>query len=372
MQRFGWLIGVFSTFSRYQLRNEGIPREKLLTNPWLHTPLVLKWRLGLYHHRLDGAWMELTERRQLAFISKRIPECDIFVALSGSGLTGGRITQQRGGKWICDRASSHMVYVEDLLADEFSRYGMTFQRTDPWFVEKDLIEYQEADHIVVPSESARQSFIAKGIDQSKVTRISFGSDLGTFRRTADPDPDAFTVCYCGQVNFRKGIPYLLDAFRRVKHPKKRLVIVGAIKPEIKKFLSTAHLENVEFLGLLPRAQLPDVYSRANVFAIASLEEGMAMVQTEAMACGVPVIATFNAGASDVIEEGVSGYVVPIRAPQVMAERLQRLADDPVLCRQMGENARRGVELLGGWDSYGNAYRELCLKLAPAAAKSPKG
>jgi glycosyltransferase involved in cell wall biosynthesis len=362
MERFGWLEAIMTSYPRFHLRSEGIAAEKIIANPWFHLPLIAKWRMGWHHPNFDREWSKFMDRRQQAFIVRNLPACDVFIALSGSGLQGGRLARQRGGVWICDRSSAHLGYTDDLLADEFSRFDVPYRRTDPWQLEKELREYAEADVVVVPSEFARQSFLAKGVDASRLARISFGSDLKQFRRIAEPEPGAFVVCYVGQVGFRKGIPYLLEAFRRVRHPRKRLVIAGDVKAEIKNYLASAPLEGVEFLGHLPRAQLPEIYSRANVFAMASLEEGMAVVQTEAMACGLPVVATFNAGATDVIEEGLNGFVVPVREPDVMAARLQLLADDSILCREMGLNARASIERLGGWDSYGDRFRELCLQL----------
>src|SRR5205085_2798770 len=152
---------------------------------------------------------------------------------------------------------------------------------------KELQEYDKANVIVVPSDFARESFISQGIQPDRVVKIPFSSDLSAFRRTREPDPAAITVFYCGQVGFRKGIPYLLDAFRRVRHARKRLIIAGAVLPEIKPFLATVDLTDIEFIGVVNRARLCDLYSAADVFAIASIEEGMATVQAEAMACATP-------------------------------------------------------------------------------------
>jgi alpha-maltose-1-phosphate synthase len=372
MQRFGWLEAVFTTLPRFVLRNEGIPASKLIVNPWLHPLVLAKWRLGLINPQMDRALLRMVDRSQQHFISRRIPPCDVFIALSGSGLSGGRIVQARAGKWVCDRSSCHQAYADQLMAEEFARFGLEYPRTDSWALNKELREYDAADVIVVPSEFARKSFISEGIDPARVVKIPFGSDLNAFRRTREPDPAAFTVFYCGQVGFRKGIPYLLDAFRRVRHARKKLVIAGAVLPEIKPYLAKADLTDVEFIGVVSRRQLCDLYSGANVFAIASIEEGMAKVQAEAMACGCPVVATENSGAGDLIEDAKEGFIVPIRAPEIIAERLQRLADDSELCARMGVRAREKIGSLGGWDHYGDRYRELCITLtAPAAPRFPQ-
>ena len=361
MMRFGWLEAVFTTFPRHVLRREGVPRDKLLTNPFWHTVLTAKQRLGFGSPRIDRMLARLVDESQNRFIQRRIPECDVFVALSGSGLLGGRVVQGRGGKWFCDRSSSHAAYADQLLKEEFARFRIPYVGTALYSIDKELQEYDEADRIIVPSEFAQRSFVEMGIDPAKVVRIPFGGDTSRFWRTVEPDPEAFTVFYCGQVSFRKGVPYLLEAFARLNHPRKKLFIAGIVLPEIKDFLTTVDLTGVTFLGHRTKDQLRDHYSGADVFAMASVEEGMANVQTEAMACGTPVITTVNAGGGELIREGVEGFVVPIRDPARLAEHLQQLADDRKLARKMGRAARKRIESLGpgGWDIYGDMYRELC-------------
>ncbi len=87
-----------------------------------------------------------------------------------------------------------------------------------------------------------------------------------------------------------------------------------------------------------------------------------MVQAQAMACGCPVIGTEHSGAEDLFTDGVEGYVVPIREPQVIADRLQRLAEDASLRAQLSVASLARVKRLGGWHAYGTqalaAYQSL--------------
>ena len=87
-----------------------------------------------------------------------------------------------------------------------------------------------------------------------------------------------------------------------------------------------------------------------------------MVIGEAMACGCPVIATTNTGASELITDGQEGFIVPIRSPVLIADRLQQLADNPNLRNRMGESALARVNELGGWNSYGDTWVSILNKL----------
>ena len=80
-----------------------------------------------------------------------------------------------------------------------------------------------------------------------------------------------------------------------------------------------------------------------------------MVMGEALACGCPVIATSHTGAADLFQDGREGFIVPIRSPQTIADRLQNLADDPQLRDQMSSAALNRVKVLSGWDTYGKNW-----------------
>jgi glycosyltransferase involved in cell wall biosynthesis len=157
---------------------------------------------------------------------------------------------------------------------------------------------------------------------------------------------------------RKGAHDLFAAFSKLRHPRKRLTIAGIIAPEILRCLS-AELgrEDVRALGPVPHLKLKALMAGSDVLVLPSVEEGLALVQVEALACGCPIIATTNTGALDLITDGQEGFIVPIRAPEAIAERLQRLADDPALRRSMGEAALGKARLINGWQSYGDQMVE---------------
>mgnify|MGYP001617212124 CR=1 FL=1 len=99
------------------------------------------------------------------------------------------------------------------------------------------------------------------------------------------------------------------------------------------------------------AELYLYYSQGSVFVIASTEEGLALVQAQAMACGLPVIATTNTGAEDLLSDGVEGFIVPIRDSDAIAERIAQLLSRPDDWEMMAQAALKRVAAIGGWDSY---------------------
>jgi glycosyltransferase involved in cell wall biosynthesis len=99
-----------------------------------------------------------------------------------------------------------------------------------------------------------------------------------------------------------------------------------------------------------RERLLELMATCDVLALPSIIEGRALVQQEAMSRGLPLVATQNAGGEDLIEEGKTGFLVPIRAPEEIAARLSRLADDRALLERMSDAARRKSEEYT-WEAY---------------------
>ena len=118
------------------------------------------------------------------------------------------------------------------------------------------------------------------------------------------------------------------------------------------------------------AELYRYYSQGSIFVIASIEEGLALVQAQAMACGLPVIATTNTGAEDLFSDGVEGFVVPIRDADAIAERIARLLSRPDDREMMAQAALKRVAAIGGWDAYGQ--RALSAYASGLTSRAPNG
>jgi glycosyltransferase involved in cell wall biosynthesis len=273
------------------------------------------------------------------------------------------LVKKRGGKYICDRGSTHIRFAERILKEEFDRWGQQFPGIDSRAVAREELEYAGADVITVPSRFCVSSFVEMGVAVEKIRKAVYGVDLSRFRKVADPPSDRFEVLFVGQVSFRKGVPYLLEAFAELKYPRKRLRIVGAMQPEMKVFLQGNHFENVEFLGPLPQRDLVPLMSASHVMVLPSIEDGFGLVLGQAMACGCPIICSTNTGGEELLSEYHREFVVPIRNPAAIRELLEKFCQDPALRERMSEAALETVKKISGWDEYGNQYADLCRDLA---------
>jgi starch synthase len=358
LEQRGLLEAIFSTYPRFKLRGEMIPLRRIRCRWLWQAPLLALWRYGLNLGRIEPWWKRQLVRDFERWLCRNLPKSDVLIALSGSGLAAGRRIKQQGGAYICDRASTHIRWGDRILKDEYGRWGQQYLGTDPTFVAREEEEYNEADLITVPSTFSARSFVEEGVSSRKIRIVPFGVELQQFNRVAEPSKEEFQVLFVGRVSFRKGVPYLLEAFRSFSHPRKKLTIIGLMSGEMRQWLSTRSFEHVDFLGALPQKELPRYMSRSHVHVLASIEEGMAYVQAQALACGVPLISSRHTGADDLIKDGREGFIVPIRDPNAICLHLEQLADDPALRNRMSEAAQRCVRGLAGWNSYGNLMTDV--------------
>jgi alpha-maltose-1-phosphate synthase len=352
------LAAIFSSYPEWKLKDQGIPMSLVKTFPWVHLSWFVSQRYGVSRKYMSADLSWLLAISLDSYVRSRMPPCDVFIGISGSGLSTGQMVQSRGGKYICDRGSSHIAFGNQLMRDEYRRWDAEYQEVDRRHIQREEREYAAADRITVPSEFARQSYISLGIAPEKVSKVPYGADLSKFSKMADPSKNSFDVLFVGQVSFRKGIPYLLEAFEQLKHPNKTLTVAGSVQPEIEQFLRSRQNDQIRFLGIVRNPDLKELMSRSHVLVLPSIEEGLAMVMGEALACGCPVIGSTNCGASDLFDNGREGYIVPIRDSKAISSRLEQLAQQPNLRQQMSDNALERVQKIGGWDVYGENYVSL--------------
>jgi len=349
---------IYSTWPWARLKREGLPRELVGTFPLIHTTEFMMRRTPLYTAALEGRFNEWNSLGFDAWLRRRIEPCDAFIAISGAGLTAGPKVQAAGGKFICDRGSTHQRFQDEVMAEEHRRWGVAYSLPPAHILRREEAIYAAADAITVPSTVARRSFLEQGIAAEKVHVIPYGVRLDKFTPAEPPPDDSFEVLFAGQISLRKGVPYLLEAFAKLGHPNKRLTMVGTVQDDVRALLGKLQTEHVTFTGSIPQPELAARMSRSHVLALPSVEEGLALVQGQAMACGCPVVATAATGAEDLFSDGVEGFIVPGRDSDALAEQLQQLADDPALQARMSAAALARVKALGGWDQYGDRWDRL--------------
>lgn len=188
-------------------------------------------------------------------------------------------------------------------------------------------------------ETARYALAAASVEQRLAARAE--RVAGAAGAAAAPP----TVLYAGRHNYEKGLDILLHAWQRVQRqvPEARLLVAGdgPLAPQMAALAAALGLDGtVTLLG--PRGDIPDLMARADVFVLPSRFDGLSNVLLEAMAAGLPCIASRVSGSLDVIVDGESGLLVPPEEPEALAEALLRLLARPAEALRLGRAARARV------------------------------
>jgi glycosyltransferase involved in cell wall biosynthesis len=182
--------------------------------------------------------------------------------------------------------------------------------------------------------------------------VNTGVNLKEFKQIPKED-NIFRIIIAGGAILRKGYHYLLQAFYELNLPDAEVWHLGKVNDEIKPFLDKYKTDKWILKGHKPQNELYKYYSQGSVFVLPSLEEGLAMVQAQAMACGLPLICTTNTGGEDFIsEDGKEGFVIPIRDVEALKEKILYLYENQDICYEMGQKAKKRISSGFTWDDYG--------------------
>lgn len=232
------------------------------------------------------------------------------------------------------------------LFPELAATMMAVQEPE-WKIEHKNREVELADHIFVASSFTERSLLDIGVPSSKITVIPYGAPIEYFQPRPKQDR-IFRAMFAGQVGTRKGIHYLLPAWQELDLPESELLLVGV--NQMPTDWLAKYSDRVCLTGSVPHSSLNEYYSSANVFVFPSLVEGFGLVLLEAMACGLPIITTPNTAGSDIITDGVEGFIVPIRDIEALKTKLEWCYRHPQELAEMGIAARKRAEQLT-WANY---------------------
>ncbi|NNC10486.1 glycogen synthase [Planctomonas sp. JC2975] len=267
-------------------------------------------------------------------------------------------------------------------------------RVSSW-VEREA--YDSADAVIAVSEGMRRDILRvyPNVDPARTHVIYNGIDLDRWRIVDEPDlvrslgvdPDRPTVIFVGRITRQKGLPYFLRAAAALPPEVQLVLCAGApdtaeIMAEVEGLVRDlqASRDGVVWIDrMLPQNELAALLSAATVFVCPSIYEPLGIVNLEAMACGLPVVATATGGIPEVVEDGVTGRLVPLdqatdgtgtpldpdRFVADMARALTEVVSDPDRAREQGSAGRLRAQTQFAWSAIAeqtlSLYRRLLVQ-----------
>jgi glycosyltransferase involved in cell wall biosynthesis len=325
----------------------GLPREchrGLL--PYI-LPLIAAQRKG------PGAWRNyldtLLQRAVDGLVARFLEPCDVFIGMSGLCVRSAQAAREKyGAKIFLERGSRHILSQKEILE---AIPGMAKPAVSAFHLRRELWGYDFADVVSIPARHVERSFLDRGFPAKKLFRNPYGVDLTMFPPTPKPQNRVPTLVFAGTWSLQKGCDVLAKV---VEGQPWRLIHVGSVGDA--PLPKTA---NFESQGVVPQSKLAGVYGQADVFVQPSRQEGLSLVQAQALACGLPLVCTDRTGGEDLAEFLEDPFwVTVVKSDDVAAlragiERALARADTQTGVRDVMGTSRARLS----WRAYGERYHQ---------------
>ncbi len=291
----------------------------------------------------------------LEAVANECEQADACHMCCGQAISTFERLQGSGKLLILEQITGHRRLGTELLSEEYSLFGrevLTHSGFSEAIVARNDAELALADVVVAGSSFVRGTLIDMGIAPDKIILAQYGADTSLFSRRTPPlrrkPHEPLEIAFVGNDFVRKGLRYLVAAIERMPPGTMNLNVFGNGDRHGSLF-NTQH-QSVRFHGSLPRASLIERLEKCHVAVLPSIWEGSAYATLETMSLMLPGIFTPNTGS--VVTDGVDGFIVAIRDPAAIADRLTLLLEDDLRLAMGAEalsTARRHT-----WTAYGES------------------
>jgi glycosyltransferase involved in cell wall biosynthesis len=305
------------------------------------------------HHALFPIWRAWFRRQ-------KPPPFDVAHAILGYGSEPFEMAEKVGALKVVDASTSHPTSGYGFWQRECDVWSPGARPGVPrWIFARSNRELERADLILCPSVFVRDTMLYNGIPEAKCVLNPYGVDTSIFTpRAVVPEKSVF-VCV-GAIGLRKGYQYLFRAFEKVRQvlPEAELICAGTYMPDFRRERPRWEGQFTHYQRL-PHEELAKLLRNATAFVFPSNEEGFARAIVEAMSAGLPIVATYESGATTLVEHGVHGLIVKSRDSEGLAAAMLKIATDRALNERMGQAAHARGAVKNTWDDYTGRLLEIC-------------
>ena len=322
-------VTVFTNYPKWAARRFGLAPAQVRSF-WAHG-VASRAALWLHNHTSlpypDAAEHLVFGRWAAAQLKKE--QWDVVHVFSGIAEEIMHATKGHAKLRMMVRASAHIRTQARILEEEEIRTGTRLDRPSRWIIAREEREYPLADRIVLLSTFARDSMVDEGVDAGKLRLLQLGARLDHFRplpevvearcaRILSGQP--LRILWVGTLCYRKGMLDMVEILRSPGHERFQFRFVGPVPKETRKLVSGLHTLG-EVVSKQPQHELPRWYADGDLFILPTLEDGFPVVLAQANAAGLPILTTLNCCGPDMVREGQTGWVLPIRSPEAFIARL---------------------------------------------------
>ncbi|MEY3499167.1 MAG: hypothetical protein RL308_836 [Bacteroidota bacterium] len=330
---------------KFGLKKECNSSYFVLALPFLFLFKISKfsnWSLYIFHFVFDYV---------TALISG---PCDVFIGQSPMHIYSlEKARKKYGATIILERGTHHVVEQTLALSSNPALKGK--KPFANFYTKRDIKGYNIADFVSIASDTVRQSFIKNGHNPDKIFVNPYGVSLSHFQPTKLNSGDAYDLIIVGQWSHRKGCDLLIEVCKKYNYT---LLHIGNIQD-----MSFPEVENMKHIDSVDQSLLINYYSMAKVFVLPSREEGLALVQPQALVCGLPIVCSKFTGGRD-LRQFINDPKWIIEMKEYTVEDLNnciiealQLADSQIGLRSYSEK----LETKLGWEAYGDRYNSFLME-----------
>ena len=342
-------------------RLEGVSIEKLRARPYV------EWR-ALRRLRAGDDFQTVMFERNAAFQRwlpwQELRSCEAVIGFDTASWLLAERAATIGRPFLLDQSTGHPLSCQRLLSRlrrEFPEWAEDMRPRLPELLLAEKAEHRRASRIVVASSFARRTLIENGVPDEKIVINPYGVDLGAFSPEPRPDPSRLLrFLFLGSLGTGKGVPLLLKAWSSIETNNAELWLAGPLSERHKRLIPP--LQGLRIIGKVPHRQLPGLLCLCDVLVLPSYFEGFGLVLLEALAAGMPIIATDATGAPDLITDGVEGYVIGVGDCEALRDKLLHFISSPSDLARMSPAARRCAERYP-WEAYGDRWTDILRQVA---------
>jgi len=346
-------LSTFHTTLAWGRRNVAIPRERIRMHPYREAIRLLALRLGIHaltRHEHGLASVDAVYRAFDAAVARRLDDVEAVYAYEDGALATFQAAQTRGLRRFYELPIAYYPTVQRLLAEEAERLPQwTATLGAPSDSKEKLARKTEelslANLVICPSRFVQAS-LPLGT-RSIVAEFGSPPQVGhELARRGNGGP--LRLLFAGALTQRKGLADVFAAMHLLGRKDVELVVMG--RPLVP--LEFYRKEWPHFIHEPPRphGEVLSLMDTCDALVLPSIVEGRALVQQEALSRGLPLLVTANAGGEDLVEPGITGWLVPIRDPAALAGRIAWLADHRDVLPEMRRAARRKAATVT-WSEY---------------------
>lgn len=339
----------YAAFSRGYNSNLKLNKSNLVNYTWLEY-LSYPFRFLEKKFKIQINSFALVNYLFGKLVYFNLPKTKIYHTWIGISQEAIEKSKKQGAILVLEGANSHPLNVMKILEREYKKYGLIYPEKEKKEAKKLTKILKQFDYVMCPSQFVYNSFLEEGFRKDQLIYLPYGVTLKDFPNKQRKTNGKMRFVFVGSIQLRKGVQYLLKAWSEMKLRDAELVLVGRIWPDAQKVVEKYKTnKTIVFPGFdsNPKKYLLE----SDVFISPSLEEGSALTCYEAMACGLPLIATFNTGS--IIRNNKEGFVIDESNVEQIKEKIKYFCNNPQKVKEMGKNARKLVEKYD-WKNYGRS------------------